>query len=431
MTEHEYELYTRQATPPFARTGVLRNYTRFGYTDRYQAIGEFALTVTGDEAPEVSRALTGNLLEIVRDGQQAFVGFIRGRKFNYDQQAPNSSTVEFKGWDLGGWVLRRRCAIPPDGVQYYGNSGPAESVLKQAILDHFTDPTDAKRLLPYLTIEPDLARGINVVVNLRGEKFDDTASKIALAGNIGFRVVLGSDSLLQFQVYQGATTPIVFTPDYQDLLGFVYEEDLTDLENHVYTLGGDGSAITRFFVEDEDATSVSRWGRWEAVQDGRNAYNSDIAHTQGAFYLAPKTSVNRVSFIPRDSAAAQYLTNWQLGDTVRVRYDRWGADVTAPIVEVKVSVEAGRGEQIETTVNLLPADFIRKLRAQIQAVQPALFAPNNLVLADGRIEIASLTSDPVPAAGFPPVRQGQIYYNSSTGTINYFNGSVWKVISTV
>jgi len=303
--------------------------------------------------------------------------------------------------------------------------------MKQAITDHFTNPTDTLRQISYLEAEADQARGASVVINLRGEKFDDTMSKIAVAGSVGYRVWLDATAnLLQFQVYQGTASKAQFSPQFRDLLAFTYEQDLTDLENHVYTLGGDGSTSGRFTVEDENVASVAQWGRWEAVQDASNAYNTSIAHTQGAFYLAPKSNVQRVSFIQRETSAIQYNRDWFLGDSVRAYQSAWGLDLTAPIVQIEVSVEPNRGEQISISVNLLPSDVVRKLRTMVQAVQPQIFAPNQPALVDGRVEFANYNGAPPLPSGYPPARAGQTYFDTAAGTLMFYGtDNAWHPVT--
>ena len=114
----------------------------------------------------------------------------------------------------------------------------------------------------------------------------------------------------------------------------------------------------------------------------------------------------------------------------RVRYDKWSVDLTAPIVQVEVSVEASRGEEIQTTINLLPSDVIRKLRTMAQAVQPQLFAPQQAALVDGRVELVnSAGALPIPA-GYPPARPGQMYFDTAQGTLMFYGtDNAWHPVT--
>lgn len=440
-TRAVYEIYTRAGTYPFARNGLLRGYDRFGYTRRYQTNGEFAFTI-GSEKPEVTsgRCLTGNIIEVTRNGVTDFTGYVMGHRRTFDQKAPQSSLVEVKGLDLTGWLLRQRCAVPPGTFQYYGNQGAAEVVMQNAITDHFVNPTDSARIVANLALGPlhDPALGQTVVINLHGEKWSDAMGQIALAGEVGYQVTLNGVNTLEFDVYVGydrsvqggaAAQPVIFNPNFRDLTSFIYEIDLTNLENHVYTMGGDGTAASRFTVEDQDPASQGMWGRFEAFQDGMDAYNAAIAHTEGAIYLAPKTLWDRLSFIPRDTSANSYKTHWDLGDTVTVRFDDWGVYKAVPLVEIKVTLQAQQLDQVEVTANLLPHSLERMIRGRIQALERASFAPQMPALADGRIALAPFTSAPTTTNALTPLAAGQMIWNSTTNTFQVYDGSAWRTVT--
>lgn len=433
MSVHLYEIWSYSGVSPFTLQGIVRGYDNFTYTRRYQASGNFSIHL-GDESPALPLVTPGNILLFMRDGVVDFAGYSMRQKLVYNQESPKT-LAEIDGLDLAGWLLRRRRATPPGALAYYSQTGNAEPVMKQIFNDFIANPTDPARLIiGSRTQTTTTSLGSSVVVNLRGERLDDVMSKVSLAGGPGFRVALTTDGALEFQVYTGVSrtetdsSPVVFNPLYHNLASFEYERNVLELENYLYTMGGDSSAGTRFQVTNTNTDSVNTWGRYEGFQDGRNATTTAIANLEAQSYLAPKVLVDRVSFMPMETAQVQYKRDWDLGDTVTVRYDTWGVHQNLPIVEVKVELKLGQkdagGEHISVQTNVLQQDFLRHLRATIRSVQPGMFNPFQNYRSDGRTALIASSSAPTS----PPPQIGDTYFDTTKNQTMVYTGSGWTPV---
>lgn len=107
----------------------------------------------------------------------------------------------------------------------------------------------------------------------------------------------------------------------------------------------------------------------------------------------------------------------------------WGLSGQGPIVQIDAEVTAQHGEVLTVTLNLYPESYLRAIRAALSLMTPRLYQPQFPALVDGRLALAQLTSDPVPGSGYPPLRAGQMYYNTATSQLRIFDGATWRTIN--
>lgn len=196
-----------------------------------------------------------------------------------------------------------------------------------------------------LTLAADPLVGGTVTGRARFVPLLELLQALALvSGNdLGFRVVqVGTD--LQFQVYTPAdkTGRDVFSKALGNLREVEYVIDATELATYVYA-GGVGEGTARTFDEFPDPPAIVTWGRQERFLDAREAANATELRQAITAHLAERAERTELRLAPVDTDALAFLTDYALGDKVRVVFD--GAVIDDVVREVTLKLTRD-GEEV-------------------------------------------------------------------------------------
>ena len=128
-----------------------------------------------------------------------------------------------------------------------------------------------------------------------------------------FRMISVSETVrqLQFQLYQGTdrSAYVIFQPDYYNLTGSDYTDDLTSVNNAVL-VGGAGNGSDRALVEVVASESNNGIDRYEKFLDDRNAQTQlKYSELKAIFPLASQGGSGSIAQAP-DGSWRYYLTNY-------------------------------------------------------------------------------------------------------------------------
>lgn len=192
-------------------------------------------------------------------------------------------------------------------------------------------------------------------------------NKLARSAALGYRFRPNFDKRkIIFEIYkgvdrtaaQGVNNRVIFSESYNNLNDAIYREN-TQLYKNVAYVGGEGEGSARKIVVIGDAKGLERR---EIFVDARDVDSEGLSEaeyeaklrTRGEEALA--SNRNEKSFECNTGADSnfQYKKNYDLGDIVTVKKNKWNITVNERITEIREIYEYG-GRRIEPTFgNALP-----------------------------------------------------------------------------
>ena len=190
-----------------------------------------------------------------------------------------------QGWKLtltGGGLknlLKRRVVWNQTSL-----TGKIEKVIRQVILDNVITPSDPNRVMPNFILDAEKGFSDEFAVaetddQLSGEILTDWLVSVCQKYEIGWDVYIANGKYV-FTLYKGKDrsfsqtdlVPVVFSPEYDNLVTSTYIEDYSEFRNAGVVLGeGEGSA--QRIVSVGTATGMDRY---ELMIDGSSVSSNTI-----------------------------------------------------------------------------------------------------------------------------------------------------------
>ena len=192
-------------------------------------------------------------------------------------------------------------------------------------------------------------------------------SKLARSAALGYRFRPDfNNRKIIFEIYkgidrttaQGINNRVIFSESYNNLNNAIYREN-TQLYKNVAYVGGEGEGSARKIVVVGDATGLERREIFVDAKDisseGLSAAEYEARlRTRGEEALANNRVENSFECNTGADVNFQYKNNYDLGDIVTVKKNKWGITVHERITEIREIYEFG-GRRIEPTFgNALP-----------------------------------------------------------------------------
>lgn len=303
---------------------VIRTYESVLWTKKYQDVGGCVLMLTP----------TNELVDM----------FLNDAK--YISRDDDSMVCEIKKIGLSMDNLTHKYTLTVTGLG-------CETLLRQRIVWNQTNITDTAEIyIRRLILDNVMAEGdrqIDFVVlgQLKGfteqitkqvtyEELLPTIIDICKSYNLGFRFVKLSNDNLAFEVYRGKITDIMFSKQFNNLLSFNYEMDLSEYKN-VCLVGGEGEGTARKTKEVGTATGIDRYETFadansQSSEEGTISNYEDILNESGVEDLANKT-VKETFSCQIDVEQYDYKIDYDLGDMVTIEGE-YGITIQAQIIEI-------------------------------------------------------------------------------------------------
>jgi len=115
--------------------------------------------------------------------------------------------------------------------------------------------------------------------------------------------------------------------------------------------GGIGEGEGRLIVEIEDSGSVSAYGRIEEFVDMRQVHDTAAMTTHLNSEMSTRNEMFAVVITPTDSPSVQYLTDYELGDTISLSTE--DDEFTANVGQVDLHADGENGVKVTPFVNSL------------------------------------------------------------------------------
>lgn len=227
------------------------------WTMQYSGLGDFELVLPGT-AENVRRLPRGTLLVREEDAHGgSFVNVMRveSRAMAFDVDAGWTLTLSGKGLKS---LLRQRVIWTQ-----YNSTGNLEEGIRQVVTDNAVSPATAGRAIPNLILDSAIGDTTEADFQVMGENLGDWLESICGANSLGWDIYITGGKFV-FTIYKGAdhtydgVNPVVFSPEYDNLITATYEEDGEKYANCA-VVGGEGEGTSQRLAYVGSETGLNRW----------------------------------------------------------------------------------------------------------------------------------------------------------------------------
>ena len=374
----QYEIYSK--TSSGYRGDLIEKYNNFTATLRFNEVGKWSIKGSGTELCPLAE--NGGII-VYRDGLPFISGYVTKIDEEFDETFEGSAVInwEASGLDDNG-LLTRRIIIPDpvnlnmtaeayQTIQNYGGNAILDFIATQA-----GQQAHADRKISNLDVGDDLNIGSVKTYKARLDNLWEFIIGIAENQTLGVRVIWdGVSGNYEAQVYtpEDKSSTIIFSRELGNLKKWKRTREAP--KANALWVAGQGELTDRMFSYKQDATSISKWGRYEGFKDQRQISKEQdpndartpqqILDEKATALLTEnlETEGYELELAPLDRLV--YRTDWELGDIVKVRIGT--TDYNALIEEVKIEY-ADMTEKIIPCVGTIDRGTISKTYQTIQSL---------------------------------------------------------------
>lgn len=215
-------------------TQVIDEFESFIWTDRYNELGEFELKAVAN-INLLSYLKKGFYLQI-RESDKLMI--IETIEYMSDVEKGDHLTVSGSSLEaiLKDRVVKNEITI----------DGPLQEGIMRILNENFIDPSDKDRTYPIMTFrksEDEAITSIEAHKTYHGEYVLDAIIELCQLNNLGFRVLPDMENGgFIFELYKGvdrsynqtALPPIVFSPEYENIVNSNYVDSDSSYKNYIY-----------------------------------------------------------------------------------------------------------------------------------------------------------------------------------------------------
>lgn len=349
--------------------GVIDDELEVTATSRHLALGAWQITVQAG-TPSANLLLEGaGVVLLDRDGHVLMSGPKRPLQRGNDS-TPDGDTLTVTGTDDTAALARIVYPSPNTTItsagtthsaEYWTRTGTGEDVLRDLINTQAGPGALPARRVPGLVIPESQGRGATLTSQLRLDTLLDAGWGIAEAAGLGFRVVQDEETTdLHLRIYEprDLSEDARFGVHLGNLAEYTYEASPPEVTDVIVAAGGEGTARRFYHYQRRDPL-------WpdvvvEEVIDARDLSLSpgdgeedwvppEVGAEQRALErLEDGAAKASVSFVPIDTDALTYGTDYRLGDRVTAEIDI--GDVTDLIREVTYTRTPDEGEVVAPAI---------------------------------------------------------------------------------
>lgn len=341
----------------FDTQAVVDTYTSFIWTDRYRECGDFELYVPASK--EMSNILVKDRYLSIASSDRTMIIEETGIKTNY----MNGDWLIVTGRSLES-ILARRIIMQKTVL-----TGSFQDGIQKLLNENIISPTDSKRKISNFTFtastDPTIT-ALTIDASYFGDNLYDVIVSQCAEKDVGFKIILTPDNKFNFTLYAGTdysydqtSKPwVVFSPDYDNLIGSDYKSSNVSLRTAVlasYERSSDEAVYTNI-VEGEETGLARREGyvsasieSWENPnpeydEDGNEIedptaemqYYTDQLESTAKEALSEAQVTTAFSGEVDNSVQFTYGDDYVLGDIVQVA-NEYGMQHTSRVSEVMFS----------------------------------------------------------------------------------------------
>lgn len=295
---------------------------------------------------------------LVRDCDITSDGFnnvmvIQNYKLDFDTEKGWLLTLTGKG--LKNDLLKRRIVWSQTNL-----TGNAEAAIRQVITQNVISPSDSGRAINNFVLDTLQGFTETIEAQLMGENIAQWLEEICTTYGYGWDVYI-TNSQYVFKLYKGtdrtydqsAVTPVVFSPEFDNLLSSSYTYNMSNYQN-VALIGGEGEGTSQRTATIGTATGLSRY---EAYIDGGSvSSNGEIITVEQYTAMLQEYGQTQLdqtayteSFSGEIDSNGLYKINqdYYLGDIVQIQNEK-GIQATPRIIEIIYAIDENGSSVVPT-----------------------------------------------------------------------------------
>lgn len=226
------------------------------------------------------------------------------------------------------------------------STGTVETTIRQAITDNAINPTDTNRVIPNLVLDSLQGFTDTADIQLLGENLAEWLESICTTYGYGWDIYIKNHQFV-FKLYQGtdrsynqsSVVPVVFSPEFDNLLSSSYAYDKSRYINAAL-IGGEGQGTAKRTASIGTAAGLARF---ETYVDGSSVSSNGEIITVEEYtallqsYGKEQIAVSQITksfdgeVIP--DGLYKLNTDYFLGDIVQIQNEK-GISATPRIIEI-------------------------------------------------------------------------------------------------
>lgn len=278
---------------------------------------------------------------------------VQNYQLDFDTEKGWLLTLTGKG--LKNDLLKRRIVWTQTNL-----SGNAEEAIRQVITDNAINPSDSERAIRNLDLDPLQGFTETIELQLLGENIAEWLEEICTTYGYGWDIYIKNNQYY-FKLYKGTdrtydqseVTPVVFSPEFDNLLSSSYKYDITSYKNAAL-IGGEGEGTNQRTATIGTATGLNRY---ELYVDGSSvSSNGEIITLETYTKMLQEYGQTQLdqtayteSFNGEIDPAGLYKINqdYFLGDIVQIQNEK-GIQATPRIIEIIYAIDESGSSVVPT-----------------------------------------------------------------------------------
>lgn len=336
-------------------TDIISTYQSCIWNVQYFSQNDFQLVVNASTNNVNSLKPGAYLVRDVDMSEGEYHNVMVIQKYQLDFDSEKGWLLTLTGKGLKNDLLKRRVVWSQTNL-----SGNAEEGIRQVITDNVISPSDSDREIDGLVLDDLQGFTDTIEIQLLGENIADWLEEITTTYGYGWDIYI-KDSQYVFKLYKGtdrtynqsAVTPVVFSPEFDNLLSSSYTYNMDEYKNAAL-IGGEGEGTAQRTATIGTATGLNRY---EAYIDGGSvSSNGEIITVEQYTTMLEEYGQTQLdqtaytqSFSGEIDPAGIYAINedFFLGDLVQIQNEK-GIQATPRIVEIIYAEDASGSSVVPT-----------------------------------------------------------------------------------
>lgn len=350
-----------------ALIGIIESFEYLRWTRRYSKSGSFELKAIAS-VENTALLQVGNYILKNDDEEAGLIEYLQ-----LSQTDSENITVSGR---FATSLLGRRIIWNTENL-----NGDFSACIGQLINHNVITPSDPGRKIDNLSYtSPFLNTPVIKQVSYRN--LLDEIQDLCEASSIGIKSVFHADTgHITVSLYSGAPSQAVFSKEYENLLDQTFTKNEANYANTV-KIGGEGEGEeNRIFAYITNGTGEDRR---EAFVDAKDLRSEDFPSDyeaaltfRGQTRLSELMMAHSFDVTVNSRSNLTYKVDYDLGQIVQILSKKWGASMTARIVEIEESY--GRdGQSINITFGNAELTIAQKIKSDLSQVRTALGAPTGI-----------------------------------------------------
>lgn len=345
------EIYVLQE---FEKVDLIETFESCIWNLQYYGQGDFELKVAGTDR-NISALTPKRYLvraEDIEGKTYRNVMVILKRELAFDAE---------KGWVLTVSGKSLKCIVGQRLIWKQTNlSGTVEDGIRQVIKENIIAPEDNRRKINNFITETKQEYPETMELQVFGENIAEWLESICETYGYGWDIYI-SDSKYVFRLYKGTNRayaqndvyPVVFSPEYDNLLSSTYTFDLGNYKNAAL-IGGEGEGVNQRYSTIGEAAGLERY---EMYVDGSGvSSNGEIITLEtymqmldvyGKQELAEKSHLENCAGAIQPTGMYEINRDFFLGDIVKMKNEK-NISAVARIIEM-IYADDENGSSVTTT----------------------------------------------------------------------------------